>query len=301
MPHTRPNLDSSAQPADPSGRVARNTTPDRYAVVGFPIGHSYSPLIHRLFAEQTGENLTYTRLAAKPDKFHRAVRQFAADGGRGLNVTVPHKEAAYELANEIGPEAERAGAVNTLSFTDDGRIRGDNTDGIGFCHDIERNHGLDLREKRMLLLGAGGAARGVLAALSGAGLDALMVANRTVQKAVNLLAAVDAPANFSVCSLTQVANHEPFDIVVNATSLGLHTAELPFSPNCLDTGTFAYDLVYGPQETPFVEWATRHGAGEAVQGWGMLVEQAAESFNIWRGVRPDTAPVLKRVLAQLRA
>lgn len=300
MPQTRPNLES-AQPADPSPRVARNTTPDRYAVVGFPIDHSYSPLIHRLFAEQTGENLTYTRLAAKPEMLHRAVRRFAADGGRGLNVTVPHKEAAFDLADEIGPEARRAGAVNTLSFTEDGRIRGDNTDGIGFCHDIERNHGLDLREKRMLLLGAGGAARGVLAALSGAGLDELMVANRTVQKAVNLLAVVDAPANFSACSLTQVANHEPFDIVVNATSLGLHTTELPFSPNCLDTGTFAYDLVYGPQETPFVEWARRHGAGNAYQGWGMLVEQAAESFTIWRGVHPDTAPVLKRVLAQLRA
>ena len=301
MPQTRPNLDSTAQPADPSGRVARTTTPDRYAVVGFPIDHSYSPLIHRLFAEQTGEHLTYTRLAAKPEKFHRAVRRFAADGGRGLNVTVPHKEAAFDLADEVGPEARRAGAVNTLSFAPDGRIRGDNTDGIGFCHDIERNHGLDLREKRMLLLGAGGAARGVLAALSGAGLDELVVANRTVRKAVNLLAVVDAPANFSACSLTDVANHEPFDIVVNATSLGLNTTELPFSPNCLDTGTFAYDLVYGPQETPFVEWATRHCAGNAYQGWGMLVEQAAESFTIWRGVSPDTAPVLKRVLAQLRA
>ena len=301
MPQTRPIPNSSARPADPFDRVARNTSPDRYAVIGYPIDHSYSPLIHRLFAEQTGENLTYTRLAAKPEKFQRAVRRFAADGGRGLNVTVPHKEAAFELANEIGPEAERAGAVNTLSFTDDGRIRGDNTDGIGFCHDIERNHGLDLREKRLLLLGAGGAARGVLAALSGAGLDELVVANRTVRKAVDLLAAVGAPANFSACSLTQVAHHEPFDIVVNATSLGLHATELPFSPNCLDTGTFAYDLVYGLQETPFVEWATRHGAGEAVQGWGMLVEQAAESFHIWRGLRPDTAPVLKRVLAQGRA
>ena len=301
MPHTRPNLDSFTQPADPSDPAARDTTPDRYAVVGYPIDHSYSPLIHRLFAEQTGENLTYTRLAAKPEEFHRAVRRFAADGGRGLNVTVPHKEAAFELADEIGPEAERAGAVNTLSFTDDGRIRGDNTDGIGFCHDIERNHGLDLREKRLLLLGAGGAARGILAAVSGAGLHELTVGNRTVRKAVNLLAAVGAPANFSACSLTQVANREPFDIVVNATSLGLHTTELPFSPSCLDSDTFAYDLVYGPQQTPFVEWATRHGAGEAVQGWGMLVEQAAESFNIWRGVRPETAPVLKRLLAQLRA
>ena len=285
----------------PSEKYVQSQLPDRYAVIGFPIDHSYSPQIHRLFAEQTGENLTYTRLAAKPEEFSSAVRRFSADGGRGLNVTVPHKEAAFELADEIGPEAERAGAVNTLSFAPDGRVRGDNTDGIGFCHDVERNHGLDLREKRMLLLGAGGAARGVLAALSGAGLDEIVVANRTVRKAVDLLAAVGAPANFSVCPLSEVANREPFDIVVNATSLGLHTKELPFSPNCLDTRTFAYDLIYGPRQTPFVEWAKRNGTGEAVQGWGMLVEQAAESFNIWRGVRPNTAPVLKRALAQIRA
>ena len=281
--------------------MARNTTPDRYAVVGFPIGHSYSPLIHRLFAEQTGENLTYTRLAAKPEEFRSAVRRFTADGGKGLNVTVPHKEAAFELADEIGPEAKCAGAVNTLTFTEDGRIRGDNTDGIGFCHDIERNHGLDLRKKRLLLLGAGGAARGVLAALSGAGLAELVVANRTVGKAVDLLAAVGTPDNFCVVSLTEVANLKPFDIVVNATSLGLHAAEFPFSSKCLATETFAYDLVYSPMQTPFEKWATRHGAGTAVQGWGMLVEQAAESFAIWRGIRPDTAPVLQHVLTQLRA
>ena len=300
MPHTRPKLDSSARPADPPGRVARNTTPDRYAVVGFPIGHSYSPLIHRLFAEQTGENLTYTRLAAKPEEFNRAVRQFAADGGRGLNVTVPHKEAAFELANEIGPEAERAGAVNTLSFTDNGRIRGDNTDGIGFRRDIERNHELALRGKRTLVLGAGGAARGVLAALLDARPGELVLANRTVQRATDLLATLGAPANFSASTLSALSGREPFDVVVNATSLGLHAAKLPFPPNCLSEETFAYDLVYGPQNTPFVDWAVRHGAGKAVQGWGMLVEQAGESFALWRGVRPETSPVLETVLAQAR-
>ena len=272
--------------------------PDRYAVIGFPVDHSHSPLIHRLFAQQTGENLAYTRVSARPEEFKRMVWQFADDGGRGLNVTVPHKEAAFDLADEIGPEAERAGAVNTLSFGDDRRIRGDNTDGIGFRRDIERNHGLELRGKRLLLLGAGGAARGVLAALSGAGLGELVVANRTVQRATDLLASLNAPENFSVCPLPALDEHEPFDVAVNATSLGIHAASLPFPPNCLGAGTFAYDLVYGPNSTPFVDWAVRHGAGSAVQGWGMLVEQAAESFTIWRGVRPDTAPVLKRMLAQ---
>lgn len=300
MPHTRPNLDSSAQPADPSSRLVRDTTPDRYAVVGFPISHSYSPLIHRLFAEQTGENLTYSRLAAKPEEFHRIVRRFATDGGRGLNVTVPHKEAAFELAEEIGFEAERAGAVNTLSFTDNGRIRGDNTDGIGFQRDIERNHGISLRGKRTLVLGAGGAARGVVAALLEVQPSELVLANRTVQRATDLLDILGAPANFSTCPLPALSNYQPFEVVVNATSVGLHAIGLPFPPSCISEETFAYDLVYSPQRTPFVDWARRHGAGKAVQGWGMLVEQAGESFAIWRGVRPDTSPVLETVLAQAR-
>lgn len=280
---------------------SRTRPPDRYAVIGFPIGHSQSPLIHGLFARQTGENIAYTRLSARPEEFKRTVQEFADGGGRGLNVTVPHKGAAFDLAGELGAEARRAGAVNTLSFAADGRVRGDNTDGIGFRRDIELNHGLDLRGKRVLILGAGGAARGVLAALSDIGLDRLVVANRTVRKATDLLTAVSAPANFSACPLEPLTDQEPFDVVVNATSLGLHSVDLPFPPSCLSANTFAYDLVYSAQPTPFVRWATRHGAGTAVQGWGMLVEQAAESFAIWRGIRPDTSAVLERVLAQLRA
>ena len=284
--------------ADPVNPRAR---PDSYAVIGFPVDHSHSPLIHRLFARQTGENIAYTRLAAKSAEFRTAVQGFADGGGRGLNVTVPHKEAAFELADEAGPEAERAGAVNTLSFGSGGRIRGDNTDGIGFRRDLARNHGFGLAGKRMLMLGAGGAARGILAALLDAGLGELVVANRTVRRATGLLASLDAPDSFSACPLPALGDRGPFDVVVNATSLGLHAADLPFPPSCLSADTFAYDLVYSPRQTPFVEWAARHGAGAAVQGWGMLVEQAAESFAIWRGVRPDTVAVLERVLAQLRA
>ncbi len=286
--------------------AARDSTPDafpirsidRYAVVGFPIDHSRSPLIHRLFAEQTGETMTYTRLSARPGEFENTVRTFAAEGGRGLNVTVPHKEAAFDLADEVGLEARRAGAVNTLSFAEEGRIHGDNTDGIGFLRDMERNHEISPRGKRILVLGAGGAARGVLAALLDARPGELVLANRTHQRAEDLLAALNAPSAFSACRLPELNDHEPFDVVINATSLGLRAETLPFPSACLSRKTFAYDLVYGPQGTPFVDWAIRHGAGRAVQGWGMLVEQAAESFTIWRGVRPDTAPVLKRILTQ---
>ena len=278
--------------------ASARTTPDRYAVIGFPVDHSHSPRIHALFARQTGARLTYTRLAARPADFQAAVARFAAQGGKGLNVTVPHKEAAFELADEVGTEAERARAVNTLSFTVENRIRGDNTDGVGFCRDLDRNHGLDLGGKRVLILGAGGAARGILAALADAAPSELIVANRTVQRARDLLAALGTPEQFSACSFPELRDHDPFDLVVNATSAGLHGQSPPFPPDCLAAGTLAYDLMYSPAGTPFVDWALRHGAGRAVQGWGMLVEQAAESFAIWRGVRPDTAPVLKQILSQ---
>ncbi len=276
-----------------------DTTPDRYAVIGFPVDHSRSPLIHGLFAQQTGEKLTYERLAAKPADFETAVGKFAASGGKGLNVTVPHKEAAFELADELGPEAERARAVNTLSILSGGRLRGDNTDGVGFHHDLTRNNGLDLTGNRVLILGAGGAARGVVAALLDAGLDELVVANRTIQRARDLLAILHAPRRFSVCSFQELSDRDPFDLVVNATSAGLHGDCPSFPPSCLGSGTFCYDLGYSAEQTPFASWAARHGAGKAIQGWGMLIEQAAESFAIWRGVRPDTAPVLKTVLARL--
>ena len=275
------------------------TTPDRYAVIGFPVDHSHSPLIHEWFARQTGANLRYGRLAARPEEFETAVEKFAAGGGKGLNVTVPHKEAAFELAGELGPEAERARAVNTLSFLSAGRVRGDNTDGVGFCRDLVRNHGLSLTGKRMLIFGAGGAARGILAALLEENPAELVVANRTVQRAQDLLAALRAPERFSACRFQELSRCEPFDVVVNATSAGLHGDRPPFPPHCLAAGTFCYDLGYSPTQTPFADWAVRHGAGRVVQGWGMLVEQAAESFAIWRGVRPDTGPVLKGILARV--
>lgn len=269
--------------------------PDRYGVVGHPVEHSRSPIIHQIFARQTGENLTYELIDAEPAAFEAAVRDFGAAGGKGLNVTVPHKEAAFRLATELGPEAESARAVNTLSFRADGQLRGDNTDGIGFLRDLTQNNGLALDGKRVLVLGAGGAARGILPPLLEARPSDLVLANRTLERAQELVEILDAADKLSACRFDELADQEPFHILVNATSAGLHGDTPPFPPSCLNSASFCYDLTYSLKQTPFVHWALEHGAGKAVQGWGMLIEQAAESFKIWRGTRPDTAPVLKRL------
>ena len=252
-------------------------------------------MIHGLFARQTGEKITYELLPAEPENFETAVRGFAAAGGKGLNVTLPHKEAAFKLANELGPEAERARAVNTLSLRTTNRIRGDNTDGIGFLRDLTQNHELNLSGKRALILGAGGATRGILPQLLDAELGELVLANRTTDRAQGLVELFDAADKVTVCSFSELGDHASFDVVINATSAGLKGERPPFPPSCLDSSSFCYDLTYSLKQTPFVQWAQDNGAGQAVQGWGMLIEQAAESFAIWRGVRPDTAPLLQQL------
>ncbi len=271
------------------------TPTDQYAVVGYPVEHSRSPMIHGLFARQTGEKITYELLPAEPDNFETAVREFAAAGGKGLNVTVPHKEAAWKLANELGPEAERARAVNTLSLRSTTRIRGDNTDGIGFLRDLTQNRKVNLSGKRVLVLGAGGAARGILPQMLDADLGELVLANRTMERANKLVELFEAAEKVSICSFTALSDHASFNVVINATSTGLKGELPPFPASCLDSSSFCYDLTYSSKQTPFVQWAQDRGAGQAVQGWGMLIEQAAESFAIWRGVRPDTAPLLQQL------
>jgi shikimate dehydrogenase len=270
--------------------------PDCYGLVGHPVHHSRSPVIHALFARQTGQHLTYELIEAEPADFETAVRGFAAAGGKGLNVTVPHKEAAYRLADKLGAEAAAAGAVNTLSF--EGRkIRGDNTDGIGFLRDVTSNLGCTLPDRRALILGAGGAARGVIPALLGAGVAEVVLANRTLERAELVRDAFAELGPIAVCRFEELEGGAPFDLVVNATSAGLQGEQPPFPATVIGARTFCYDLVYGRGTTPFVAWAREHGAGVAEQGWGMLVEQAAESFRIWRGVRPET----KAIIAELRA
>ncbi len=269
--------------------------PDRYALVGHPVEHSRSPLIHRLFASQTGQNMSYELIDAAPQSFETAVRGFAAAGGKGMNVTVPHKEAAFAIVDERSDAADRAGAVNTITF-EHGRIRGDNTDGIGFIRDVRVNQRQTIEGRRVLILGAGGAARGIVAPLLECRPLELVIANRTIERARVLARQFPAAGEVYAMTFDQLAALESFDIAINATSAGLRGETPPFPATLVGADTFCYDLVYSVNATPFVAWARQLGAARAVQGWGMLVEQAAESFWIWRGVRPDTAPILKQLV-----
>lgn len=268
--------------------------PDRYALVGFPVHHSRSPMIHQIFARQTDQNLTYELIDADAESLETAVRGFGAAGGKGLNVTVPHKEAALGLAAELGAEAREAGAVNTLSFIA-GRLRGDNTDGTGFLRDLTENLGRGIEGRRVLILGAGGAARGIIPPLLKSGPAQLVLANRTLERAEQVRDVFLPLGELTVLRFADLANRGPFDIVVNATSAGLRGEQPPFPDDIVGPESFCYDLSYSRGDTPFVSWARQRGAADAVQGWGMLVEQAAESFFIWRGVRPDTAPVIREL------
>jgi shikimate dehydrogenase len=269
--------------------------PDRYALIGHPVEHSRSPLIHSLFARQTGENMSYELLDAEPDSFETAVRAFGAAGGKGLNVTVPHKEAAYKLVDEISAPAEVAGAVNTIKFVR-GKIYGENTDGIGLIRDLVANQRHTLGGSRILVLGAGGAARGILAPLLAAKPGELVIANRTRERADALVEHLRSPPALRAVAFDALPDLPAFDLVLNATSAGLKGEDPPFPGSLIGPQSVCYDLVYSVNDTPFVVWARQHGASRAVQGWGMLIEQAAEAFFIWRGVRPDTKPILKQLV-----
>jgi len=257
---------------------------DRYAVFGNPIAHSKSPRIHALFAQQTGQDMNYAAILAPRDGFVASIRDFVAGGGRGANVTVPFKEEAFRLATELTPRAQAAGAVNTLSF-DAGRIRGDNTDGAGLVRDIAHNLGTTIAGRRILILGAGGAARGVILPLLEQQPAAIFVANRTAEKAAGLAATFEIDGG----GFDALAGRS-FDLVINATSAGLTDAALPLPAAVFAPGCLAYEMLYG-RDTPFMIQARAAGATVA-DGLGMLVEQAAEAFCVWRGIRPDTAPVL---------
>ncbi|CRM41509.1 MULTISPECIES: shikimate dehydrogenase [Pseudomonas] len=272
---------------------------DRYVVFGNPIGHSKSPLIHRMFAEQTGEQLDYSTLLAPLADFTGCAREFFLQG-RGANVTVPFKEDAYRLANTLTERAQRAGAVNTLSKLAEGTLLGDNTDGAGLVRDLKVNAGLTLQGKRILLLGAGGAVRGALEPLLAEQPASLIIANRTVEKA-ELLAELFAdlgPVSASGFDWLR----EPVDVIINATSASLSGDVPPIAGSLIEPGkTFCYDMMYAKEPTPFCRWATEQGAAVAMDGLGMLVEQAAEAFYLWRGVRPESAPVLAELRRQLAA
>jgi shikimate dehydrogenase len=264
---------------------------DRYAVFGHPIAHSKSPLIHALFAEQTGERLTYVAQDVPPEAFETEARNFFAGGGKGLNCTVPLKELAWKIADHRSQRAERSRAVNTLALRSDGTIYGDNTDGVGLVRDLTVNLQLTLKDLRILLLGAGGASRGVIGPLLEHGPARLVIANRTPEKAVRLAEEFGDLGPIKGCGFSDLSR-ESFDLVLNATAASL-SGEVPELPeNILRPGGCCYDLAYGIEPTPFVLWGLDEGAGISVDGLGMLVEQAAEAFLIWRGIRPETRPVI---------
>jgi shikimate dehydrogenase len=264
---------------------------DQYAVIGNPIAHSKSPVIHAAFARETGQDLEYGRILGDPDDFAGDVRRFFARGGCGLNVTVPFKESAWALADERSHRAEIAGAVNTLIRLDGGRLRGDNTDGVGLVRDLDRNHGFRFPAARVLLLGAGGAARGVLIPLLETGLAQLVIANRTHSRAHELARLGAAFGPVEARGFDQL-DGERFDLIINATAAGL-TGDVPDIPDdCLAQNGWTYDLLYGDTPTAFCRWGHARGATRAIDGLGMLVEQAAEAFWLWRGVRPETAGVI---------
>ena len=270
---------------------------DQYVVFGNPIGHSKSPLIHRLFADQTGQQLEYSTLLAPLDDFSMCAQGFFKQG-LGANVTVPFKEEAYRLVDSLTPRARRAGAVNTLSKLADGTLQGDNTDGAGLVRDLTVNAGVQLTGKRILLLGAGGAVRGVLEPLLAHNPASLVIANRTVEKAEQLARefADLGPVAASGFSWLQ----EPVDLLINATSASLAGELPPIAASLIEPGrTVCYDMMYGKEPTPFCRWASEHKAAKVLDGLGMLAEQAGEAFFIWRGVRPDTAPVLDELRRQL--
>lgn len=263
---------------------------DHYCLFGNPVGHSKSPAIHAAFAAQCGQDLRYEAILAPADGFAASVRRFVAAGGRGANVTVPFKEEAFRLANRLTSRAELAGAVNTLLF--EGReILGDNTDGAGLLRDLTVNLAFPTRGKRVLLLGAGGAARGVVGPLLDARPAALVIANRTATRARDLAQRFAAVASPLGCGYPDLADC-CFDLVINATSASLAGALPPLPPGIFAPDSLAYDMMYGDRETPFLAFARGLGVSRLADGLGMLVEQAAEAFELWRGVRPDSVPVM---------
>lgn len=259
---------------------------DRYAVFGNPIGHSQSPRLHTTFAQQTGQTLSYEAIEVPLTEFERRVREFAAAGGRGANVTVPFKEQAFGLCEELSARAQLAGAVNTLSFREDGSWFGDNTDGVGLVRDLNRAH-VHLADKQILVCGAGGAVRGILGPLLEQQPAQLVLCNRTPEKAQQLAQHFQALGSICAVSFAELEESR-FDVVINATAAGLSDELPPLPATIFGADATAYDLVYGAPALRFLHWAREKGADRAFDGWGMLLEQAAEAFYLWRGVYPDT-------------
>lgn len=272
---------------------------DQYAVMGNPIAHSKSPQIHRLFAEQTRQSLNYQALEVPVGGLREALADFFANRGRGLNITVPFKQEAFAAVDTLSPSAQLAGAINTITRNPvSGATRGDNTDGPGLVRDLRDNHGIKLKGARLLILGAGGAVRGVIGPLLAQQPESLHIANRSVDKAealIDVFADSATATGLSASAYASLGKHPPWDLIINGTAAGL-SGELPPVPDgLLASNGSSYDMMYSDRPTAFVRWGREQGAKHALDGLGMLVEQAAESFHIWRGIRPDSAAVIRHL------
>lgn len=264
-----------------------NNEPDRYAVIGNPIAHSKSPEIHQLFADQTGENISYEKILAKENNFRQTASEFFNAGGKGLNVTVPFKIDACKFVDQLTDFAKHAGAVNTIILQSDGKYLGANTDGIGLLRDLKKALRLQLSNKKILVIGAGGATQGIIEPLLIEKPAEIMIANRTLSKAEAIADKFQAIGKVQSCNLNQIpAKH--YDLILHATSAGLQSKKLELPAEIIGLQSCCYDLLYSDASTSFMQWANNHGATNVVDGFGMLLEQAAESFYLWRGKRPDT-------------
>lgn len=270
---------------------------DLYAVFGNPINHSKSPAIHRQFAEQTAQDMHYTKQLVNEGEFENAAYEFFAQGGKGLNITVPFKLNAFDFAQKRTPRAERAGAVNTLARLSDGTILGDNTDGIGMVHDMH-NLGWEIEGKRVLILGAGGAVRGILQPLLEENPAIVTIANRTLSKAEELAKNFQDLGDIRAKSFEQLRG-DSYDLVVNGTSASMHGELPPLPDKLLAANASCYDMMYGAEPTIFLQWAKNHGAAHLADGLGMLIGQAAEAFYLWRQIRPEVVPVITSLRRQL--
>jgi shikimate dehydrogenase len=264
---------------------------DQYGLVGHPVAHSWSPFIHGMFAKAAAQNLVYRLFDIPPDDFRRETLRLLTGGVRGLNVTLPHKQAAAELVNELTPRAVRAQAVNTIAFFEDATLLGDNTDGVGLIRDLEHNLGIALADKRVLILGAGGAARGVIGPLCEREVQSLTIANRTPFKARKLAEEFGDMGAIEGCTFSEI-ERPAYDLIINATAASLQGVMPELPEGLVSEQTVCYDMAYGRGATPFTRWASALHAGRVCKGWGMLIEQAAESFLLWRGIRPSTQTVL---------
>ncbi len=273
------------------------TNIEHYAVFGSPIKHSKSPRIHKLFAEQTQQALVYDDQEVPAEQFQSAVSDFFEQGGKGLNCTLPLKELAWSFADIKTERAELSKAVNTLALQADGSILGDNTDGVGLLTDLINNHQVKLSNTHVLILGAGGASRGIILPILEQNVASLVIANRTIDKAINLANEFTHKGTITGCGFDDLANQQ-FDLIINATSSSLSNDLPPLPENILRKNGVCYDLAYGNEPTTFVKWGKKNQASKSLDGLGMLVEQAAEAFFIWRGVRPNTKDVIALLNAE---